>query len=79
MSTTTFHRRRDELRKLLRPRGHRERSGIDGVWDASVDLASGQLAATSDAPAYQSAFRAADESAGHTVAGSHTATKEATS
>lgn len=78
MSTTTFHRRSDELRKL-RPRGHGERSGIDGVRDASVDLASGQLAATSDAPAYQSANRAADESAGHTVAGSHTATKETTS
>ncbi|AEV73326.1 copper chaperone [Mycolicibacterium rhodesiae NBB3] len=56
-----------------------ELSGIDGVRDVAVDLTSGQVAVTSNAPMDQSAFRAAVESAGYTVAGSDTATKEKTS
>ncbi|ORB62821.1 heavy-metal-associated domain-containing protein [Mycolicibacterium tusciae] len=42
-----------------------ELSGIDGVRDVAVDLASGQVAVTSDAPMDESAFRAAVESAGY--------------
>ncbi|WP_102143156.1 heavy-metal-associated domain-containing protein [Mycobacterium hubeiense] len=53
-----------------------ELSGIDGVRDVSVDLASGHVAVTSDAPVDQSVFRAVVESAGYTVAGSDIATKE---
>ncbi|RAV10019.1 copper resistance protein CopZ [Mycolicibacterium sp. GF69] len=56
-----------------------ELTGIDGVRDVAVDLASGQVAVTSDAPVDQCAFRTAIESAGYTVAGSDTATTEKTS
>lgn len=56
-----------------------ELAGIDGVRDVAVDLASGQVAVTSDAPVDQSAFRGAVESAGYTVADADTATKEKTS
>ena len=56
-----------------------ELSGIDAVLDVAVDLASGQVAVTSDAPVDPSAFRAAVESAGYAVAGSDAATKEKTS
>ena len=57
----------------------KELTGIDGVRDVAVDLASGQVAVISDAPVDQSAFRAAVESAGYTVAGFDTPTKEKTS
>lgn len=53
-----------------------ELSGIDGVRDVVVDLTSGQVAVSGDAPMDPSAFRAAVESAGYTVAGSDAATKE---
>ncbi|WP_006243214.1 heavy-metal-associated domain-containing protein [Mycolicibacterium tusciae] len=56
-----------------------ELAGIDGVRDVAVDLASGQVAVTCDIPIDFSAFRAAVESAGYTVAGSDAATKEKTS
>lgn len=52
-----------------------ELSGIDGVRDVAVNLASGQVAVTSEAPVDPSAFRAAVESAGYTA----TVTKEKTS
>lgn len=50
-----------------------ELNRIDGVRDVAVDLASGQVAVTSDAPVDRSAFRAPVESAGYTIAGSETA------
>lgn len=57
----------------------KELSRIDGVRDVAVDLAGGQVAVISDAPADLSTFRAAVESAGYTIASSDTATKEKTS
>lgn len=48
-------------------------TGIVGVLDAAVNLASGQVAVTCDVPVDRSAFRAAVESAGYAIAGSKTA------
>jgi copper chaperone len=46
-----------------------EVSGLPGVTDVQVDLASGGLTVTSDAPVDDDAVRAAVEEAGYEVAG----------
>jgi copper ion binding protein len=46
-----------------------EVSQLPGVTDVDVDLASGGLTVTSDAPVEESAVRAAVEEAGYEVAG----------
>ena len=46
-----------------------EVSGLPGVTDVEVDLASGGLTVTSDAPVDDAAVRAAVEEAGYEVAG----------
>ena len=47
-----------------------EVSSVDGVSAVDVDLASGGLTVTSDAPVDEAAVRAAVEEAGYEVAGS---------
>ena len=46
-----------------------EVSAVPGVTDVDVDLASGGLTVTSDAPVEETAVRAAVEEAGYEVAG----------